>query len=399
MAKIVQKRRGTTEQHKGFDGQQGEVTVDLTENTIRVHDGSSFPVDQPSGFPLARSDMSNVADVVGIIQLNLQDGTQGQAIVTDGSGNISFSSSADASGSIVGGDISGTVGNAQIIPQAVGTTELTDLNVTRGKLEPDAVDNSKLADNAVRTENIVNEDVTTPKIADFNVTRIKIDVDAIDNSKLADDAVQTENIVNSSVTTIKIADLNVTRGKLEADAVNNSKLADDAVQNENIVNQTIGVEKLFPTGLLPGLDGSQLINIITVPEGLIAMWHGDIVNIPVGWALCDGGNGTPDLREKFIIGTTELADGTVGIHPINSTGGSTDSGPHTLTIAELAAHTHTYTIHPGRSEGGDNANVGNPSSSVTGSAGGGQPHTHSGSLPPYYALAYIMRLAEGAVAV
>lgn len=319
MAKIVQKRRGTTEQHKGFDGQQGEVTVDLTENTIRVHDGSSFPVDQPSGFPLARSDMSNVADVVGIIQLNLQDGTQGQAIVTDGSGNISFSSSADASGSIVGGDISGTVGNAQIIPQAVGTTELTDLNVTRGKLE--------------------------------------------------------------------------------ADAVNNSKLADDAVQNENIVNQTIGVEKLFPTGLLPGLDGSQLINIITVPEGLIAMWHGDIVNIPVGWALCDGGNGTPDLREKFIIGTTELADGTVGIHPINSAGGSTDSGPHTLTIAELAAHTHTYTLNPGRSEGGDNANVGNPSSSVTGSTGGGQPHTHSGSLPPYYALAYIMRLAEGAVAV
>ena len=396
MAKIVQKRRGTTEQHKGFDGQQGEVTVDLTENTIRVHDGSSFPVDQPSGFPLARSDMSNVADVVGIIQLNLQDGTQGQAIVTDGSGNISFSSSADASGSIVGGDISGTVGNAQIIPQAVGTTELTDLNVTRGKLEPDAVDNSKLADDAVRTENIVNEDVTTPKIADFNVTRIKIDVDAVDNSKLADDAVQTENIVDSSVTTIKIADLNVTRGKLEADAVNNSKLADNAVQNENIVNQTIGVEKLFPTGLLPGLDGSQLINIITVPEGLIAMWHGDIVNIPIGWALCDGGNGTPDLSEKFIIGTTELANGTVGIHPINSTGGSTDSGPHTLTIAEMPSHTHPGAVPSGNSDG-DNQKPA-ASNSTTGATGGSGSHTHSGSLPPYYALAYIMRLAEGSVA-
>ena len=132
------------------------------------------------------------------------------------------------------------------------------------------------------------------------------------------------------------------------------------------------------------------------------MWHGDIVNIPVGWALCDGGNGTPDLREKFIIGTTELADGTVGTRPINSTGGSTDTSPATLSIAQLAAHTHTYTAPGGlgNQENGSGASaVESTGGSTTGSTGSGATHTHTGTLPPYYALAYIMRLAEGAVAV
>ena len=155
MAKIVQTRRGTTEQHKGFDGQQGEITVDLTENTIRVHDGTVFLETDPAGYPLARSDMTNVANVVGIIQLKLSDGTPGQVIATDGIGTIAFSSSPDVSGSIISGDLSGTIGNAQIIPQVVGTTELTDFNVTRIKLEPDAVDNSKLADNAVQTKTLL----------------------------------------------------------------------------------------------------------------------------------------------------------------------------------------------------------------------------------------------------
>ncbi|MGJ0848633.1 hypothetical protein ACR77J_18340, partial [Tissierella praeacuta] len=39
-----------------------------------------------------------------------------------------------------------------------------------------------------------------------------------------------------------------------------------------------------------------------VPKGAILMWSGSIANIPEGWALCDGNNGTPDLRDRFIVG-------------------------------------------------------------------------------------------------
>lgn len=34
----------------------------------------------------------------------------------------------------------------------------------------------------------------------------------------------------------------------------------------------------------------------------ICLWPGAIADIPAGWALCDGNNGTPDLRDCFVIG-------------------------------------------------------------------------------------------------
>ena len=42
-----------------------------------------------------------------------------------------------------------------------------------------------------------------------------------------------------------------------------------------------------------------------IPSGVIVMWSGSIDSIPEGWALCDGNNGTPDLRDRFILGTSE----------------------------------------------------------------------------------------------
>lgn len=37
-------------------------------------------------------------------------------------------------------------------------------------------------------------------------------------------------------------------------------------------------------------------------KNIIVLWSGAIVDIPAGWALCDGNNGTPNLVDKFIIG-------------------------------------------------------------------------------------------------
>lgn len=39
-----------------------------------------------------------------------------------------------------------------------------------------------------------------------------------------------------------------------------------------------------------------------VPKGVIVMWSGEVDEIPAGWSLCDGSNGTPDLRSRFIVG-------------------------------------------------------------------------------------------------
>ena len=109
MAKIVQRRRGTTAEHVAFTGNEGEITVDLTEKTLRVHDGSTV-----GGTLLAKKDMSNVSNAVGIDQLNFADGNAGEVLQTDGSGNFSFTSQPVLPSLAMGGDLSGVVSNAQL---------------------------------------------------------------------------------------------------------------------------------------------------------------------------------------------------------------------------------------------------------------------------------------------
>jgi hypothetical protein len=129
MAKRVQRRRGTTAEHATFTGAEGEITVDTTKDTAVVHDGSTA-----GGIPLAREDQSNVNRVnsIGVTELNLTDGTAGQVIKTNGSGTLSFTT-IDAGTTAVGGDLSGTVSNAQIVANSVGVTELNLSDGTNGQ--------------------------------------------------------------------------------------------------------------------------------------------------------------------------------------------------------------------------------------------------------------------------
>lgn len=57
-------------------------------------------------------------------------------------------------------------------------------------------------------------------------------------------------------------------------------------------------------------------------QGFILLWHGAVVDIPPGWALCDGNNGTPDLRDRFVIG----AGSTYNPYDTATTNVATDSG-------------------------------------------------------------------------
>ena len=131
-----------------------------------------------------------------------------------------------------------------------------------------------------------------------------------------------------------------------------------------------------------------------VPSGVIALWSGSIDSVPLGWALCDGNNGTPDLRDRFVIGAGSS-------NGVGDSGGSLTTDGHTLTEDELASHKHEISRNnsaPGAS-GSDsgpkpeedyNPSV-YPSSYVASEAGGDSAHSHS-YMPPYYALAYIMKL-------
>ena len=112
---------------------------------------------------------------------------------------------------------------------------------------------------------------------------------------------------------------------------------------------------------------------MSLPTGIICLWYGAIVNIPAGWIICDGNNGTPDLRDKFIVGAGST-------YAVDANGGA-------------AVHNHAFTgnghVHSLGAGTDLAAGVGfSDDTSLQPTAGA----TDNGSsLPPYHALAYIMK--------
>lgn len=132
-AKLVQIRRGTTLEHSVFIGKQGEITADLDKNTLVVHDEQL-----QGGHPVAKENMNNVIGQVGVAQLKI-NGTPiaEQFLQIDANGELVFSNIApfapDIAGTSVGGDLSGTVGNAQINVNTIGIAELDVVDGTSGQ--------------------------------------------------------------------------------------------------------------------------------------------------------------------------------------------------------------------------------------------------------------------------
>jgi hypothetical protein len=140
--------------------------------------------------------------------------------------------------------------------------------------------------------------------------------------------------------------------------------------------------------------------------GMIMMWSGSIASIPSGWYLCDGTNSTPDLRNKFIIGANADDAGTA---KTNVTGSATQTGGSKDAI--VVSHTHSIT-DPGHSHATIYDYVSNKPGAFDANAGGtpnnwfvngtqsattgisinstGSSGTNA-NLPPYYALAFIMK--------
>lgn len=142
-----------------------------------------------------------------------------------------------------------------------------------------------------------------------------------------------------------------------------------------------------------------------IPAGVILLWNFTIATIPSGWVLCDGTNGTPNLRNRFIIGASVDSGGS----PTTTvTGSSTILGgvkdavvvDHTHTVND-AGHTHTYGPSNRTSTAGSTgllwSGTGTAGTTNTGLALTGISINNAGisgtnmNLPPYYALAYIMK--------
>ena len=157
--------------------------------------------------------------------------------------------------------------------------------------------------------------------------------------------------------------------------------------------------------------------------GMIMLWSGSTSSVPSGWRLCDGGGGTPDLRDRFVVGAGNSYD-------VNATGGSKDaiaiSHSHTFSGSTNNAGSHNHYVtssatssNPSfsgtsaftwasagglgnsdyrggstsaRANRGRSSDVGNHSHSISGTISASGSSGTNANLPPYYALAYIMKV-------
>jgi microcystin-dependent protein len=138
------------------------------------------------------------------------------------------------------------------------------------------------------------------------------------------------------------------------------------------------------------VDGS--LNVVGslnfLPTGIIVAWRGSTA--PSGWEICNGDNGTPDLRGRFILGQGS----GVGLTPrVYDTSGGVETV--TLTTTQIPSHTHNYSTRDFEQRNVQDASrvdglqKGFWTTKTSEPTGGGQSHEN---MPPFYVLAYIMKL-------
>jgi hypothetical protein len=204
------------------------------------------------------------------------DGTNGQVLQTNGSGVLSFATI--SSDPTMGGDLSGTASNAQIVANSVTATELAGDAVTGAQLADNACDSEHYTDGSIDTAHIANDQITAALIADNaidsdmyvdgSIDTAHLAADAVDGTKIADDAINSEHYAADSIDTEHYAAGSVDNTALGADCVthqkvadntiyavhivdgscSNAKIATDAITNVKVADDAIGVAELSASG-------------------------------------------------------------------------------------------------------------------------------------------------------
>ena len=138
---------------------------------------------------------------------------------------------------------------------------------------------------------------------------------------------------------------------------------------------------VFATGVCTATSfsgsGANLTGIVAIPSGGIILWSGAADAIPSGFVLCDGNNSTPDLRNRFVVGAGDS-------YAVDATGGAT-----TDSISLSISGTTGGMVPQGYTSSGNGAVHNATTSHVHSFSGSGSATVDT--LPPYYALCYIMK--------
>ena len=315
-----------------------------------------------------------------------------------GSNAYAFDKVAVGQNAVSSGDLFTVAGNA-----AVGSLKVTDL--TSGRVVITGT-NGELQDSSSLT------------FSGAKLTASAIDVTNnldVDGSIDVDGHTNLDNVSISGVTTT---------GNLTVSG--NQTVTGDVSAVNVTASGTVSAEQLTSTDdatVAGTVTAGDFVGNGVIPIGGIIMWSGTDNNIPSNWVLCDNSAaaqaaGAPNLVDRFVVGRGNLyADDSTGGEATKLLG-TANLPSHTHTAGTLAAtggdHAHSYRrlnelidnedngVPVGNTgsagESHENATTGQSGSltmSLTGTTGdqGGAMNTAFDILPPYYSIAYIMRVS------
>ena len=418
MAKLLKLRRGTTTQHSSFTGAEGEVTVDMTKDTIVVHDGGT-----QGGHPLAKENMTNVSSssIAGrlatdsISPAKIGGGTLGTDVkITDSNinGNLTIQNSDVTSGAAIAGtkispafgsqnlSTSGTAATGALTVSGniavSGTVDGRDLASDGSKL--DGIESGATADQtAAQIKSAYESNSNTNAFTDSDHARLdalstsngvlKNGVTATTQSAgTSNTRVATTAFVGTAITNLidsspsALNTLNELAAAIGDDAnfattVNNNiatkmpksggeftgnltveNITPDADSSRNLGTNSVRFSNVYADNFVGS--GANLTGVESFVSGMIILWSGSTANIPSGFVLCNGSNSTPDLRNRFVVGAGSTYS------PGNTGGANTV----TLSTAQIPSHSHSQGNHS------HSFSAGNHTHSFSGS--GSSSHSH-----------------------
>ena len=235
----------------------------------------------------------------------------GNVVTTGDTGTV-------ATGMIAADAVDGT----KIADNAINSEHYTDGSIDRVHLAADIVDGTKIADDSINSEHYVADSIDTEHyaagsvdataLASNAVTGVKIIADAVDGTKIADNSINSEHYVDGSIDNVHIADNAVNQAKMADDSIGAAELVDNAVGSAALASNSVTNAKMADDAI----GTSELVNdaVTTVK----------IADNAVTMAKLAGGT----LPSDISVASANLVDGTVA---------TADIADNAITSGKIAA--------------------------------------------------------------
>ena len=308
------------------------------------------------------------------------------ALTVKANGNVDFANGIDVTGNITA---TGTVDGVDV---AASDTLMRSVVASTGNLNNGVTATTQSAsDNSTKVATTAYTDTAIANLVDSSPGALNTLNELA--AAINDDASFSTTVNNNIATKMPLSG-----GEFTGD-VTCHNITPDGDSSRNLGTNSVRFANVYADNFVGG--GGNLTGIVSFVSGMIIMYNS--TTPPSGWYLCNGQNGTPDLRDRFIVGAGNS-------YSQNATGGSntaTDtvsiSGSDTVNInVSVSGNTGTanqsYTHKSGWNKSGAITAITSHTHSFSGSGSGSDTVNISGSdtvsidtRSPYYALTFIMK--------